>query len=511
MPPELAPYGQEIELTFNAPFEVANPYVEVEAWAEFRHSSGKTLRRPAFWDGGETWRVRFVSLESEGEWTWTVHGLLTQATGSLRCEPSASRGTLRMSPGGRNAVWDDGSGFFIVSDTAWALPFRATQQQTELYARDRRQKGFNATLLMTVQPDTRAEGPDDRTQPAGFGRGFRDLPSDTLRDLDPAYFQHLDGLIDTLLGHEIVPIHAPLFYGFGWKGKRVIGPVVDPVDARRFVRYLVARYGARPALWLVGADGTGLEPAVAAMGEEVEAWDAYGQPTGIHYNPWQATDAHWNEPWCDFHLCQTGHDGEHWPERVAIMQVRSPARGVANGEPTYEGMGNGRHGLGGWQGEEAWRNVTAGGTFGVWYGAASLWQWKHDGEDGWDNWCAAPWGWEQALAQEGSRYPGLVGRALTGMDFVDMVPRIDLALGKRCVAAEGRSALVYLPNGGSFNFVPWSEALPYRALDARTGETIVAGRMGPGNGVPFRDTRVELPSDRPIAVAIGAPVGLEGA
>ena len=92
----------------------------------------------------------------------------------------------------------------------------------------------------------------------------------------------------------------------------------------------MARYGARPAVYLVGADGSGEEPQVAAGGEEVQAWDAYGQPTGIHYRPHATNRAHQTAPWLDFQGCQTGHEAEHLPERVADMWRNTPAKGVLN-------------------------------------------------------------------------------------------------------------------------------------------------------------------------------------
>ena len=34
-----------------------------QEWVEFEHESGLRLRRPTFWDGGDTWRVRFAAPE----------------------------------------------------------------------------------------------------------------------------------------------------------------------------------------------------------------------------------------------------------------------------------------------------------------------------------------------------------------------------------------------------------------------------------------------------------------
>jgi len=496
----VAPQWETIELTFEGP-QVDNQYVDVEAWIEFRNEEGTSLRRPAFWDGERTWRVRFASPTSGGRWYWQTHGLSPE-TGFLDAIPSENRrGLLRMSVGGRNVVWSDGTGFYPVVDTAWAIPFRATLEQVRIWARDRQAKGFTAALLMTVQPDMKAEGPESRTEVGGFARAFDDLPKGRLTQLRPEYFHYLDRLIETLLSHGIVPIYQPVFHGFGWKGLSVAGLAVPPEDYARYCRYLVARYGSRPALWLPGADASGWEPNVGPAGEEIHRWDDYGQPTGLHYNPWQSSDAHWTAEWCDFHLCQTGHGGDHRPERVAVMHHRSPIRGVANGEPTYEGMGDGKHGLGDWQAQEAWENLVAGGTFGTFYGAASLWQWKLEGETEWDGWASGPWDWRAALDLPGSRFPGLVRKALEGMEWVDMAVRLDVARANRCVAVEGKFALVYLPTGGSTHLKVWTTGLPYRIMDALTGDWLTEGTVP--EGTAFMGPYLDFPQGRPLVVVVG--------
>ena len=130
---------------------------------------------------------------------------------------------------------------------------------------------------------------------------------------------------------------------------------------------------------------------MAAGGEEVHAWDAYGQPTGIHYRPHATNRAHQGAPWLDFQSCQTGHEAEHLPERVADMWRNTPAKGVLNLEPTYENTRERGRAVGWWQGHEAWSNLCAGGTMGVGYGAASLWQWRlHPDEPGHSDYFLAP-------------------------------------------------------------------------------------------------------------------------
>src|SRR6056297_3310362 len=67
---DTAPQWQEVELVFEAEQEYNNPYTDVEMAVEFSGPDGREIRRPAFWDGDSTWRVRFASPAAAGEWNW---------------------------------------------------------------------------------------------------------------------------------------------------------------------------------------------------------------------------------------------------------------------------------------------------------------------------------------------------------------------------------------------------------------------------------------------------------
>ena len=482
---------REIEIALTSARVYANPYTDVAVWADFTAPTGETWRRPAFWDGGRSWKIRFAPPGVKGRWSWRSYSSSADAglagqQGDVVCEvepgPASEHrflrhGFWRMSPRGRNLIHADGTPALLAADTAWALPWRATEEQCRIYAADRQVKGFNTALLMTVQPDMRARGPRDRTADEGFDVGFEDLPDGRLNQLNPAYFQYLDRLLSILVEHEIVPVLQPVFMGFGWKGLEVAGPVVPPAEYARYCRYLVARYGARPAIYLVGADGTGYEPQVAAGGEEVECWDCYRQPTGIHYRPHADNRAHQEAVWLDFQWCQTGHFGEHVPERVADMWRNTPVKAVANGESTYEQPGAQAKGIGWWQGHEAWCNLCAGGTMGVAYGAASLWQWRlHAGEPGHAPFFLAEGaGWREALAAEGSRYVGLVRRILEGLPFTDMEPDWQVTLGRRGLLVPGRLFIAYAETGGVLLFFGDGVPRPFRVIDPRDGRIVREG------------------------------------
>ncbi len=491
-----APQWQEVELSFTAANTYENPYRDIEMHAVFTSPDGSRLRRPAFWDGGQIWKVRFASPLSEGEWQWQTYASDTTDTGlhgqrgRLKSVPNTGEnlwlqhGFLRMSPGGRNVTHADGTPFIMVGDTPWALPWRATVEQARIYAEDRQQKGFNTALLMSLQPDRGAEGPNARDTEQGFAVAFTDLPEGHLNQPRIDYFQYMDSLMAVLLEHEIVPVYQPVFHGFGWKGKQVLGQNVDAQEYARYCKYLLARYGARPAMWLVSGDGTGKAVGVKEGGETVEEWDAYHQPAGIHYNPaddyipdWadESYEPHYNQSfqdaaWLDFQWAQTGHGAEHLYHKVERMYENQSVKAVANGEPTYEGIREPGNGAGWWQGEEAWMQLMSGGTMGVVYGAGGIWQWKVSAdEEGWPDWANSQLSWREALDLEGSRYVGYVAKALEGMPFAEILKRPDLAGGKPCLAKPGEIYVSYLDNGGDITLSELEPGLPFRWFNPKTG------------------------------------------
>jgi hypothetical protein len=479
---------QPFEITLTSQADYDNPYTDVDCFVRFKHEDGTELLRPAFWDGGNAWRVRFASPLLSGTWRWESFSSprdpgLSGVSGEQQVVPGNSsnrfhqHGFWRIPPGCRNLAHADGAPALLVADTAWALPWRATQDACEVYARDRQSKGFNAALLMSVQPDRNARGPRSRTEPDGFEVGFEDLPTGHINQLNVKYFQYLDRLAEILVDHEIVPVWQPVFHGYGWKGLDVAGPVIPPLEYARYCRYLVARYGAQPAIWLVSADGDGLAPGVDPGGWEIERWDAYQHPTGIHYAPHQHPWAYQDRAWLDFQWCQTGHNGEHVPQRVTAMWHQRPVKAVANGEPTYEHIGRPGRASGWWQGHEAWNNLTAGGTMGVVYGAGSLWQWRLDTHEEHQEWCMARnAGWRDALEFEGSRYVGLPSRIFEGLPFDEMQPDYLHTYGRAGLIVPGKLFIVYLPEGGDLALAR-SEGVPlsYRVIDPRSGQTVSEG------------------------------------
>jgi len=158
-----------------------------------------------------------------------------------------------------------------------------------------------------------------------------------------------------------------------------------------------------------------------------------------------------------------------------------PKKGIANGEPTYEGICEPDRAAGWWQGEEAWLNLTWGGTMGVFYGVAALWQWKRTrDEPGWPEWAQDGHAWHDAIHLAGSTYVGYVSKALAGFDFVDMEKHPELAEDQPCVARPGVFYCVYLPDGGQVHLTGLIGPLPIFWFSPKTGIIQEAGRLDTG-------------------------------
>ncbi len=119
----------EISLPSNKSYE--NPYMEVDVWIQLK-GPGFDEKIYGFWDGSNTFRVRFVAT-GPGKWTWTSGSNqedsdLNGKTGSFDAiewteeEKTVNpnrRGFLRSN--GRTFEYADGTPFFLLSDTHWAI------------------------------------------------------------------------------------------------------------------------------------------------------------------------------------------------------------------------------------------------------------------------------------------------------------------------------------------------------------------------------------------------------
>lgn len=174
---------QEIVLQSAAAY--ANPYADVTVWIDLK-GPGFAKRVYGFWDGGRTWRVRFVAT-APGDWVWTTASNqpndagLNAGTGTLKAvawsatelaENPNRHGFLRATANGRALEYADGTPFFILGDTwlaasTWRLPLKGNTPRADYVPgpdigfedaiQYRKRQGFNSISFIAAFPNWAAD------------------------------------------------------------------------------------------------------------------------------------------------------------------------------------------------------------------------------------------------------------------------------------------------------------------------------------------------------------------
>ena len=159
---------EKTEVTFRAGKAGANPYTDTKVWVDLKGPDFEK-RCYGFWDGSNTFRVRVLAT-APGEWKWRSGSEpedrgLSGVSGSFvstawsDAEKAANpnrRGMIHPSSNGHAFQYADGTLFFLVGDTWWAVPtfrFRWFDDDTprplgpaagfKEYVRFREQQQFN--------------------------------------------------------------------------------------------------------------------------------------------------------------------------------------------------------------------------------------------------------------------------------------------------------------------------------------------------------------------------------
>jgi len=316
------------------------PDRDVAITVEFRDKQGNSTVCDAFWDGDNTWRVRFSPL-FPGEFSFRVS--CSDPTNDLHNRagvvnvptydgdnPLYKHGPLKVSDNGRYLVHEDGTPFFWLADTAWNGVLKAQPTDWERYLALRRSQGF--TAVQCVLTHWRAFQQDSAGEQAFFG-------TSDIR-INPAFFRRLDTKVAAISRHGLVPALVVL-----WAcTPKDPGYYLPQADAALLARYIVARYGQYRPVWLFGGDG-------AYLGEKAERWRELARsvlrsghalttmhPAGMQW----VADRFAGESWYGFVGYQSGHgdlaDTLRWISAGPPAQAwrRVPPRPIINLEPCYE-------------------------------------------------------------------------------------------------------------------------------------------------------------------------------
>jgi hypothetical protein len=227
------------EFTAKGQAHVQNPFRDATLVGEFVSPSGKTNVLDGFYDGDETWRLRFAPDE-EGEWKYVLRGEGVEILqhGKLRCTPARGHGFIRVHTGNPYAfAHADGTPFFPMGDTCYGLfddsPITPALRTTYLEAR--RSQHFNFVRMTVGHSEARAT-----TNTAFWAWGGTALRPDLDR-LNPTFFRAFDDLMQQLrasgMNVELILLNfyrRPFTDTNAW----------TPARERLWLRYLTARYGA---------------------------------------------------------------------------------------------------------------------------------------------------------------------------------------------------------------------------------------------------------------------------
>ena len=496
------------ELCLGSSIVYAEPYAEVDVTVTFRGPDGEEIVRPAFWDGGEFWKVRFAPT-AIGTWRWQsvcsdagnagLHG----RSGELRCVPYAGdnpvyrHGFLRVSDNRRHFVHADGTPFFWLGDTHWQMPDTERVDacnhpehggapcqhggQFQHLVADRKARGF--TVYQTYPSATDAHwwtAPYSQINPDRFRTVF-DVQMDHLAE---------QGFVIALgCGHFNNSTRIPAG------------------DLCRFARYLVARYGAHPVAWItcqemnapaeMGGKETNRIEAWHAAANEIARSDGYGHPHSAHQ--WVldvATRPLGREPWHDWFALQGGHRNSGLTPQARYKGYYDfrPTRPVLETEAMYELVDCGGVNATDDARMSAWKAMLC-GSAGYTYGAAGTWALKWDAVDTrWKEYNHAIDAWHAGMVLPGAAQMTVMKAFFTSLPWTELTPRFgdpawaEWADPERCVPATdgNRLYLVYCYGETSAGALKGLDPdVDYAAhwFDPRTGEvTAIAQTFRAPNG-----------------------------
>lgn len=218
---------------------VANPFRDAALVGEIISPSGQTNVIDGFYDGDETWRLRFTPGE-EGEWKYLLRGEGVEILqrGKLRCTAPRGHGFIRSHPENPYAfAYADGTPFFPMGDTCYGLydDSPITPVLRAEYLKTRRAQRFNFVRMSVGHSEAHAA-----TNSAYWAWGGTPRRPDLDR-LNPIFFRGLDELFRDLRARGMnVELLLLNFYRRPFTDTNVWTASRE----RLWLRYVGSRYGA---------------------------------------------------------------------------------------------------------------------------------------------------------------------------------------------------------------------------------------------------------------------------
>ena len=375
-----------IEISLFASGNYSNPYIDVDdLTATFASSTGISMTMPGFWDGGKTWKIRFAPV-SIGLWTYVTQASdisLNNQSGFILCTPYTGslqiyqHGFVRPSVNNRYLIYTDGTPFYWLGDTHWSgfnIAERFNQSNDIRYNSmfkgmiDRRKdQGFTVWKAETFANNNEGGNPPSNEGGSAWGqRGF-------FIDLNPGFWQNIDQRIEYLANKGMV-ISMAQGIGRSMKNASLIN------EHKRLARYILARYGAYPTVWITAQEyndayAGACGPCWAEIAAFVFNLDPYKRANSMH-NAATNPIAYHDQPWYGFVTLQQAHNRVNSVDYWLTQYNAIPSRPVLEDEANYEDIippyGGGNITPKWKTRQSAWQSQIA-GAFGFTYGAQGIW------------------------------------------------------------------------------------------------------------------------------------------
>ena len=274
-----------VELTLKSKKTYADPFDDVTLDLQL-FGNGRLYTVPGFWDGGNTWRVRFV-CPAAGTWQCktvcsdTKNAALHGRTATVECKAYSGdlevykHGFVTTRLGEKYLTYDDGTPFYYLGDTHWQLGDE-TYDMVQAICDKRVAQGF--TVWQSQPGSYKAniiDGVDDADM-EGFhhiDKHFEIIAEAGLTHANTQYFWPLSGMSPMIRSHG--GWTEPKLKGnLGWK-KVTMPDLSDGAKAylEKLARYWIARYSAYPAIWTLGQECDN-DP----YQDETSEWNAVNNP-----------------------------------------------------------------------------------------------------------------------------------------------------------------------------------------------------------------------------------------
>ncbi len=230
-----------------------NPFL-AELKGEFTGPEGETIVIPGFYDGDNTWRIRF-SPTRVGVWKYDILSddiAYGKMNGEIQCienENKKVHGRLGVNPDyPHHFKYEDGISHFMLAyecDWLWALDLGKHQgSETQEFIDSIKEYGFNNIVMNVYAHDTTwAKGrtcDKDYGPPALYAwKGSNDYPDQSR--FNSQFFSNYDRVVTILLNEGITAHILLKVYN-----KAVKWPEKYSIEDDLYFKYIVARYQAFP-------------------------------------------------------------------------------------------------------------------------------------------------------------------------------------------------------------------------------------------------------------------------